>query len=244
MLDYEAEHCPDYLYNSHMHRFGNTDMIIPGVADEFLAIAPEGGLELSPEKEFYGLLTYRYMPMDSCSVQMDYLSDPEYGPLFDTAILLDQPLITYVAVTGVPYAQDDHALRMCRFASNCLSLFATTLHRLEDTVGRADLRLRVGIHSGEVTGGVLRGLRSRFQLFGDAMNTASRHETTGAPGRVHVSITSADLIKENGHADWLEKREDKVVAKGKGELETYWLKVNVVEAQTETTSRVSSVNGW
>lgn len=146
----------------------------------------------------------------------------------------------YVAVTGVPYAQRDHVLRMCRFASTCLSLFATTSRQLEEMlgIGTADLNLRVGIHSGQVTGGVLRGLRSRFQLFGDAMNTASRHESTGMPGRIHLSKETANLLREAGKEMWLQTRQDKVLAKGKGELETYWL--NVQNVGMDTTSTVMS----
>jgi class 3 adenylate cyclase len=55
------------------------------------------------------------------------------------------------------------------------------VRKLESSLGpdTATLHMRMGIHSGPVTGGVLRGEKSRFQLFGDTMNTASRVETTG-----------------------------------------------------------------
>ena len=65
-----------------------------------------------------------------------------------------------------------HAVRMIRFASDCIAeLNALTSGVLADTLGAdtAELNLRVGIHSGSVTGGVLRGSKSRFQLFGDTM---------------------------------------------------------------------------
>jgi class 3 adenylate cyclase len=77
----------------------------------------------------------------------------------------------YVAVTGLPEPRSDHAVAMCRFAKECLKSFHRLSRQLETKLGpdTADLDLRVGMHSGQVTGGVLRGERSRFQLFGDTM---------------------------------------------------------------------------
>eukprot|EP00980_Cylindrotheca_fusiformis_P009594 scaffold2123_cov96-Cylindrotheca_fusiformis.AAC.7 len=77
--------------------------------------------------------------------------------------------------------------------------------------------------SGQVTAGVLRGERSRFQLFGDTMNTAARMESTSGRSRVQVSQVTADLLVASGLSKWIVPRESKIFVKGKGEMQTYWL---------------------
>jgi hypothetical protein len=70
---------------------------------------------------------------------------------------------------------------------------------------------------------VLRGDNARFQLFGDSMKTASRMESTGTRDRVHISKQTADLLIAAGKTHWIQRRDEKNVAKGLGELETFWL---------------------
>jgi class 3 adenylate cyclase len=69
---------------------------------------------------------------------------------------------------------------------------------MESTLGpdTGELGLRVGLHSGPVTGGVLRGEKARFQLFGDSMNTTARIEAGGH--KIHVSEATADLVSTAG----------------------------------------------
>lgn len=72
----------------------------------------------------------------------------------------------YCSPTGVPDAQDDHAPRMAKFASSCQAKMALLVANvLTDKLGAdtAELALRVGIDSGPITGGILRGDRGRFQ---------------------------------------------------------------------------------
>lgn len=97
--------------------------------------------------------------------------------------------------------------------------------KLEISLGpdTAELAIRAGLHSGPVTAGVLRGDRARFQLFGDTVNTAARMESTGTRRKIHISKETAELIIEADHADWVKARQEIVVAKGKGEMQTYWL---------------------
>ncbi len=93
-------------------------------------------------------------------------------------------------------------------------------------------------HSGPVTAGVLRGEKSRFQLFGDTVNTAARMESTGVAGRIQLSHATAHYLEAQNKKHWLEQREDSVAAKGKGVLETYWLIPKENEAENLSSTDV------
>ena len=72
------------------------------------------------------------------------------------------------------------------------------------------------------------------------MNTTARIESTGKKNRIHISKETADLLKEAGKSHWVSLREDKVHAKGKGELVTYWL--NVANGSKAYAARKSSLS--
>eukprot|EP00980_Cylindrotheca_fusiformis_P003628 scaffold814_cov100-Cylindrotheca_fusiformis.AAC.10 len=131
----------------------------------------------------------------------------------------------YVAVAGLPEARKDHAFTMAKFARECLLKFDELSKQLEVVLGpdTGDLAMRAGLHSGPVTAGVLRGDKSRFQLFGDTVNTAARIESTGMRNRVHLSSETAEFLIATGRSDWVQRRSDLVCVKGKGEIQTYWL---------------------
>jgi class 3 adenylate cyclase len=71
------------------------------------------------------------------------------------------------------------------------------------------------------------GEKARFQLFGDAVNTTTRVESTsGKNNRIHASSATANLLIQAGKGHWVKPREDKIVAKGKGEMTTFWIDPN------------------
>lgn len=116
----------------------------------------------------------------------------------------------YVAVSGLPDPRKDHAVVMARFARDCMVRMRFLTKKLEVTLGpdTGDLAMRMGMHSGPVTAGVLRGERSRFQLFGDTMNTAARMEHNGLRDKIQMSQETADLLIAAGKSNWLSPRED------------------------------------
>jgi len=85
------------------------------------------------------------------------------------------------------------------------------------------LRMRVGLHIGPATAGVLGTQRLQYDVWGDTVNVASRMESTGEPGRIHISAAFAQALT---NAPYSIVPRGEVEIKGKGAMSTFW-----VEAQ-------------
>lgn len=130
----------------------------------------------------------------------------------------------YIAVTGLPNPMENHASVLAEFTIQCKKKVEEVRRSLEHTdLNWEDLNMRFGINSGPVTAGILRGQKSRFELFGDTINTASRMESTSSPNCIQVSQETAELLRMEGMGSWLAPRQGLVSVKGKGMLSTFWL---------------------
>jgi adenylate cyclase len=121
---------------------------------------------------------------------------------------------SYMAAAGIGEAGGDGPVRMGRFA---LGMLAALEHRAP--LGDRRLSVRIGIHRGKATAGVIGRSRMGYDLWGDAVNTASRMESTGEPGRIHVS----DAFRAAAGTAFHFAPRGTVEAKGIGAMTTWYL---------------------
>jgi adenylate cyclase len=121
---------------------------------------------------------------------------------------------SYMVVSGVPKPRADHVQAIA-----CLALdIADAVSDLKDPQGR-DVPLRIGLASGPVVAGVVGARKFFYDVWGDAVNVASRMESTDVEGRIQVPETVYERLKN----DYLLEARGVVDIKGKGPMNTWYL---------------------
>jgi adenylate cyclase len=120
----------------------------------------------------------------------------------------------YMVAAGVPTPRPDHARALALMALDMLEAM-----RSDDEVGHLGLELRVGINSGPVVAGVIGRKRFLYDLWGDAVNTASRMESHGTPGRIQITRATYELLEDEFECE----SRGPIAVKGKGEIEAWYL---------------------
>jgi len=121
---------------------------------------------------------------------------------------------SYMVVSGVPIPRDDHLEALASLALD----MADAVADLKDSDGR-DVPLRIGMAAGPVVAGVVGAKKFFYDVWGDAVNVASRMETTDVEGRIQVP----DNVYERLHNSFVLEERGQVDIKGKGLMRTWYL---------------------
>ena len=129
---------------------------------------------------------------------------------------------SYMVAAGVPRPRRDHAHVLARMALDIQAYVRSNPMCVDRS-----LSFRIGINSGPVVAGVIGRKKFIYDLWGDAVNTASRMESHGVPGKIQITRETYELIKD----EFICEPRGSVVVKGKGEMETWYL-VGIKDGRT------------
>lgn len=121
----------------------------------------------------------------------------------------------YLAVCGLPHADEQHPQKVVQAA---LEIVAFMQNRHQQ-FGNKTFEIRIGINSGSVVAGIVGVKKFAYDIWGDTVNTAARMEQNSEAGRINISGSTYELVKDKYSCT----HRGKISAKGKGEIDMYFV---------------------
>ncbi len=122
----------------------------------------------------------------------------------------------YMFASGLPEPMDDHAERIVKASLEIRDYIDT--HNAQLPASAEKWNIRIGVNTGPVVAGVIGIKKFAYDIWGDTVNTAARMESSGAVGKVNVSGSTRELVKNL----FVMESRGKIAAKNKGEVEMYF----------------------
>ena len=120
----------------------------------------------------------------------------------------------YLAVSGLPAADPDHAKNVVNAANEIAAFMRDRYAKMGDRT----FQVRLGIHSGNVVAGIVGTRKFAYDIWGDTVNIAARMEQNSEPGRINISETTYHLVKDKFDCEY----RGEIEAKNKGHLKMYF----------------------
>ena len=139
----------------------------------------------------------------------------------------------YMCVGGLPETNRTHPVDACLMGL-AMQAFVEQMKRQRDKFRLPSLELRVGVHTGPVMSGIVGKRKFTYDIWGDAVNIASRLETNGTPSRVNISESTHHRVKEL----FVTETRGIIEAKNKGRLAMFFVNRIKPEFSADAEGRV------
>ena len=121
----------------------------------------------------------------------------------------------YLAIAGLPAASPLHAEHIVKTALEINAFMNDRKAKMGDKA----FEIRIGIHSGSVVAGIVGVKKFAYDIWGDTVNTAARMQQNSEPGKINISQTTYELVKNKFECTY----RGEIVAKNKGQLKMYFV---------------------
>jgi class 3 adenylate cyclase len=128
---------------------------------------------------------------------------------------------SFMAAGGLPVLTKD-SVKNTVLAALEMQVFISARKTEKTAIGQFAFEMRAGINTGPVVAGIVGVKKFQYDIWGDTVNTASRMESNAGVGKVNISQHTYELIKDD--SDFIFEHRGKVEAKGKGNIEMYFVK--------------------
>jgi len=124
----------------------------------------------------------------------------------------------YMAAGGLPEMNETHAHDVIMAAIE-INAYMLAQRQKRQASGEPFFEIRIGIHTGPVVAGIVGVKKFQYDIWGDTVNTASRMESAGEPGKINISGSTYRLIKDRFNCEY----RGEIDAKGKGKMKMYFV---------------------